>query len=131
MGIQYIDIDGKRMAILPAADLERLLDDAENHADAHAADSARERREAGEEYFPAELVNRLIAGDNPVAVYRAFRGLTQVELAGRIGMSKVMISSIERGKNAGRLSTLRKIARALSIDLEDLLPLDPEQSEAA
>jgi DNA-binding Xre family transcriptional regulator len=131
MGVQYIEVNGQKMAILPAIDLDRLIAEAENRADERAADDALLRRAAGEEYFPGELVDRLMEGENPVAVYRAYRRLTQTELASRIGMSAMVISSIESGRNVGRVSTLRKIAQALSVDLEDILPVEPDKRDAA
>lgn len=130
MGVQFIEVNGERMAILPAAELERMVDEAEDRSDERAADAARERRQAGEDYFPSDVVDRLLAGDNPVAVFRAYRGLTQSELASRIDMSAMVISSIESGRNIGRLSTLRKIAQALSVDLVDILGPDAPEQDA-
>ncbi|HEY5721598.1 MAG TPA: hypothetical protein VIT45_04680 [Allosphingosinicella sp.] len=49
---------------LPLADHERLLDIAEAEADALAAADAERRRLEGEEYFPAEVVDRMLAGEN-------------------------------------------------------------------
>jgi len=55
-----------------------------------------------------------------VAAVRKSRGVTQQELAERIGMSVVAIAYIETGKRWARLGTLMKIATALRVDIADL-----------
>lgn len=54
-----------------------------------------------------------------VAAIRKNRGITQQELAERIGMSVVAIAYIETGKRWARLGTLTKIAGALKVDVAD------------
>lgn len=53
---------------------------------------------------------------------RKARGLTQVELAERAGVTQVYISSLENGtrKNPS-LDLLRKLAKALKTDVAELL----------
>ena len=72
--------------------------------------------------LPHELVKRLIAGDHPMKVYREYRGLTQAELAERVGLSKIYVSQIETGKRNGSTKTLKRIAHALGVGLDDLMP---------
>jgi transcriptional regulator with XRE-family HTH domain len=55
-----------------------------------------------------------------LAKTRKGRGLTQQELAEKIGMSVVAVAYIETGKRWARLGTLSKIARALKVDIADL-----------
>ena len=70
MTAQTLDIAGQQMVLLSQAEFERLMEAAENYADIEAAVAARQRREAGEEYFPAALVDRLLDGENPLKVWR-------------------------------------------------------------
>ncbi|MFQ6018895.1 MAG: helix-turn-helix transcriptional regulator [Kiloniellaceae bacterium] len=77
-------------------------------------------RASGEEAFPLQLIERLHEGDHPVKVYREHRGLTQAELASRVGLSKIYISQIETGRRTGATKTLTRIARALGVGLDDL-----------
>lgn len=55
-----------------------------------------------------------------VAKVRKSRGLTQQELAEKIGMSVVAIAYIETGKRWARLGTLSKIAGALKVNIAEL-----------
>ena len=38
------------------------------------------KAEAGE-FFPVEVVDRLLAGESPIRVYRTYRGMTRKQLA--------------------------------------------------
>lgn len=55
-----------------------------------------------------------------VRVWREFRGMTQDELARKVGLSKSFLSEIENGKKTGSIRTLRSIADALDIELTRL-----------
>jgi transcriptional regulator with XRE-family HTH domain len=52
--------------------------------------------------------------------------LTQGELAGRAGMSRNFVSSIERGAHGVDIVRIRRIALALGVSLAELVP-PPEQ----
>ena len=51
---------------------------------------------------------------------REERGWTQLELAGRAGVSHAMVSRLECGKQGFREASLRGIARALEVSFQDL-----------
>ena len=78
-------------------------------------------RAEGGEFFPAEVVDRLLAGDNPIRVYRTYRGMTQKQLAEAAGISTGDVSRIETGKRTGSLRTLTAIAKELDVDPGDLI----------
>lgn len=48
---------------------------------------------------------------------RAARGLSQQQLAGRLGLGQRQISDLERAANDARLSTIQNVARALDLEL--------------
>lgn len=48
-------------------------------------------------------------------------GFSQEELAGRAGLDRTYISSCERGRRNVSLSTISKLAVALSVSLDELL----------
>lgn len=52
--------------------------------------------------------------------WREHRGLTQEALAGKAQISKAYLCQIETRKRVGALKTLRAIADALSISLNEL-----------
>ena len=119
MSVQFIEKNGKKeFAVVPFEDYEKLIAIAENKAD--EADVLAFRA-SNEETFPASVVNALIAGENPVKVYRKHRGMTQQALADAIDKSKIYISKIEAGDRQGGVDVLSNIAQALNIDLDDLV----------
>ena len=75
-----------------------------------------------EEYLPDEMVGRLVAGDNPIRVWREHRGMTGRALADAVDVRQSYISQIETGKREGTIDVLRRIAAALGITLDDLYP---------
>ncbi len=91
---------------------------AEDAEDRRAAEAARKR---DGEYFPSEMVDRLLDGDNPNKVWREHRGMTQEALATAGGVTKGFISHLESGKKEASVKTLKAIARALDCDLDDLV----------
>ena len=125
MTVQFVDIDGQKVAIMPIADYERLVDEAEDRLDLRAAAEAESRRAAGEEYLPAAMVDRLLAGESPLRVWRKHRGLTQQQLGERAGISYAHVSDIERQAKAGTARVLKKLAAALQVTVDDILPADP------
>jgi ribosome-binding protein aMBF1 (putative translation factor) len=95
---------------------------AEDRADALAAADAERRRRDGEEYLPAEMADRLIAGENPLRVWRKHRGMTLASLATATGTEYSMLSRIETGKLQGRPALWRRLAEALGVSADDILP---------
>lgn len=114
--------NGDEMVVLPRAEYEALIDIAEMAADVSAYDEAKKRIVAGEdERVPGQFVDRLIDGENPVRVWRDFRGLAAKDLAAEAGISAAYLSEIETGKKEGSLSVLKAIAKILRVDLDDLI----------
>lgn len=124
MSVQFIEIDGRKMAVLPVDDYERLMDAAEDQEDIAAAERAERRRAAGEEYVPSEMVDRLVDGENALRVWRQYRQLSIGRLAEKSGINKATISQLENGKAYGRPATWRSLADALRVTVDDILPID-------
>lgn len=109
------------MVTIPRAEYDRLRAAAQDLADLQAHDRATAAQAAGEdELIPAPFANRLLDGESPLRVYRDLRGLTQVELAEKAGVNRVTVAEIETGRKQGSVSTLRALARALTVSLDDL-----------
>ena len=53
--------------------------------------------------------------------YRETAGLTQAELSSRAGIGRVTLTRIETGEHSPRTETLTAIARALGVEVEDLI----------
>lgn|SRR3989338_11043030 len=120
---QIIDTpEGGKLVVLPLAEYEKLRAAARAVTDVAAYDAAKRRLKAGEEELvPAEIVNRLLDGENPVRVWRSYREMTLAELSKAAGISQPYLSQIENGSRDGTVSTMRALADALGVDLDDLI----------
>ena len=113
---------GDRLVVLTEADFHALIEAAEDNADRVAIQEFRRKLAAGEEeLIPSEVVDRLLSGENRVRIWREHRGLTAKALAEAAGIAQPFLSQIETGKREGTVDTLRKIADALSVTLDDLV----------
>jgi DNA-binding XRE family transcriptional regulator len=113
IGAQSVDeIEDADVIVISPADLDEMLED--------AAATATYNRSRDQERVPIELVDRLLAGESPLKVWREYRGLTQRALAARTGLDFTYLSQIETGARKGPVKTMKKLAKALSIDLDDL-----------
>jgi len=122
MSVQFIETAAGRLAVLPEADYRRMAEACEDAEAAAIIDRFRRRLAAGEEELvPASIVNRLLAGDNPVRVWREHRGMKTGELATAAGLSQAYVSQIEAGKREGSLGSMKAIAGALGVAIDDLL----------
>ncbi|HVH75623.1 MAG TPA: helix-turn-helix transcriptional regulator [Stellaceae bacterium] len=105
------------------AELERRLEEAEDRNDALLLRLAKIGDAlSGGERIPAAIVDRLSEGEAPVRVWREHRALSLRALAQKAGISAALLSEIENGKKEGSVRTLAALARALSVDLDDLIP---------
>lgn len=117
--------NGEDMIVLSKADYDALLERAELAEDIAAVDDYRRKLASGEEeVIPEAFAVRLIDGENPIRVYRELRGLSARELADRTGISAAFLSEIENGKKEGGVSTLKKMAQALGVTIDDIVDGD-------
>ncbi len=118
MKMQTITREGHEFVLVPMKAYEQLLEDAEMLADIR---DYREAKLPGEETFPGEVIDRIILKDeNPVRVYREYRVLTQQQLADKVGIQRAYLTEIETGRKTGSIKTLKAIAQALGVDLDDI-----------
>jgi len=115
--LHIFEISGQKFAALPLKDYEKLLADAEINDDISAFKKAKAK---SSEYIPFEIVEQMLDRENHIKVYRQFRGMTQAQLAQSAKISRTYRASIETGKKPGSVSTLKKIAKVLKVDLEDI-----------
>lgn len=109
------------------AELTHRLEQAEAENDALALRLAViEDALTGGERVPAEIVGRLSSGEAPVRVWREHRGMALRVLAKEARISPALMSEIETGKKDGSIRTLAALARALAIDIDDLVPWPTE-----
>lgn len=117
MGVQFITTpEGGRMAVLPAEEYEALTD-ARDAAVAVAA-----VRSGQMETLSESETAEYLAAPTPLAFWRKHRNLTQAELAKTAGISQAYTAQIEAGTRTGGVDTYAKLAKALGVQIEDLLP---------
>ena len=110
---------------IPKAEYERLCAVEEDLADLQDALAVQARIDAGvEELVPWDVASRLIDGEPPVRVWREHRGLSQSALARVSGVHRVQVADIEARRKTGSVQTLRKLADALEVAVDDLLARD-------
>jgi mRNA interferase RelE/StbE len=110
------------MVTIPREEYERLREAAEDLADIAAYDRVKADLAAGrEELIPSEFVDRMLGGESPLRVYREFRGMTQSALSAAAGVNRVQIADIEAGRKSGSIDTVRKLATALGVTIDDLV----------
>jgi DNA-binding XRE family transcriptional regulator len=113
--------NGDEIVILSREEYDALIAKNEDFTDAALLRSSRARREAGlEELLSGEEVDELLAAPSPLAFWRKKRGLSEAVLATRSGVSQDTLLDIEAGKNTNDLNTLKKIAAALRVTVDDL-----------
>ncbi len=85
-------------------------------------DTAKLAIERGEdELVPSAVTYAILDGENPIKVWREYRGLTQQQLAETVGISTPYLSQIETGKRTGRTEVLTGIAKTLRVTLDDIV----------
>jgi DNA-binding XRE family transcriptional regulator len=122
MKVQLLEKNGKpEFAVLPIAEYRELVQRLEDLEDAQ---DLRDYRCRPGESFPAEVVNRLLDGENPVRIWREFRGISQSQLSERTAVTVAHISQIESGKRECSVKLLRALAKVLEVDADLLLGQD-------
>ena len=111
--------DGTEFVVLLRADYERLRAAAEEQADLTL--SLHVLRDGAAEAVPHAAVKRLVAGENPLRVWREHRDLAMAALAAAAGLTQPFVSQIETGTREPTVRTLVALARALRVDLDDLV----------
>jgi DNA-binding XRE family transcriptional regulator len=123
MNVQFIEQNGKpEFAVMPVSEYWDLLKKAEMLEDVTDYDKAKAELASGEdELVPEHVADALLDGDNPIKVWRNFRGLSQFELAERISRSQSYVAQLESGRRKGSIEVYRAIAAALRVDVDDLI----------
>lgn len=122
MNVQVIKRAGKpEWAVIPYKTYQRLIEDAEMLQDIRDYDEAKKVIEGGEELIPSEVTYAILDGENPIRVWREYRGLTQQQLADSAGISAPYLSQIESSKRKGTADVLAAIAKKLNLSLDDIV----------
>jgi DNA-binding XRE family transcriptional regulator len=128
MNVQIIEKNGQpEWAVLPYEEYQRLVEEAEMLQDIRDYDEVTLAIASGaEELIPSEVTYALLDGENPIRVWREYRGLTQQQVAAEAGISKPYLSQLESGQRKGTTDVLAGIAKALNVSLDDLVVSEAE-----
>jgi DNA-binding XRE family transcriptional regulator len=123
VSIQIIKRNGEpEWAIIPYETYLHLVEEAETLQDIRDYDAVKAALERGdEELVPSEVVYALLDNENPIKVWREYRGLTQQQLAEAVGISVPYLSQLETGKRKGSARVLMVIAQTLNLTLDDIV----------
>ncbi|MEW6252325.1 MAG: helix-turn-helix transcriptional regulator [Planctomycetota bacterium] len=100
--------------LLAQADFDRLISQLE------AYELAARASDPDEEWITLDDFKVQLAASRLVEARKA-RGMTQVQLARRLGLPQSQISRIERNPDHTTVRTLKRIAAALHVDVGQLL----------
>ena len=76
------------------------------------------------EALTLEEVGNLLEAPTPLAFWRAKRRSTQASLAKAAGTTQPHVADLESGKHSGSLDLMARIAKALNIPVDSLVPSD-------
>ena len=122
MTVKILESNGKpAFAVLPYDEYIALRELAEDAQDAVTLARFAKRHASGkEETVPVEVVDRLLAGEPPLRVWREFRGMTAAQVAAAVQITPAHVSKIESGKGEPSVALLKRLARVLRVDMEVL-----------
>lgn len=122
MNVRFKKTDKGEVAILPRKEYEALAARAaeadENIGTARLVARARKEIAAGAPLIPKAAVDRIANGENALRVLREWRGMTQLDVAGKTGIGQGYISDLETGRRNGTAAALKKLAEALNVPLD-------------
>ncbi len=122
MSIHIHEENGVPVSVtIPYESYREFLELQEELDDIADAVTIRSRIEDGiEEIFPFELRKRISGGESAIKVFREYRGFTQQQLSDKSGVSRALIAKVETGMKKGSVDTLKKLAFALDLDLDNI-----------
>jgi len=68
----------------------------------------------------------LLAGENPLRVWREHRRMTATQLAAAVEITPAHVSKLESGEGQPSVALLTKLAKVLAVQLDDLARGAPE-----
>ncbi|MGU3405583.1 helix-turn-helix domain-containing protein [Methylobacterium brachiatum] len=114
---------GEAIVILPEVEFERLRALAEDTLDARAIEESQRHLSAGDEELLDEAdLDALRVAPSPLAFWRAKRGMTVAALARDSAVPEGQLTTLETGAGTADPAVYERLAQALDIAVEDLVP---------
>ncbi len=113
---------GEELVVLTRRDYDAMRARAgdEEAEDTMTGRIVAEARARGDVAIPVEVWRKIETAPSPIGPLRQWRGLTQEALASKAGITQAYLSLLESGKKGGNVATLRAIAEALGVSLDDV-----------
>jgi DNA-binding XRE family transcriptional regulator/PHD/YefM family antitoxin component YafN of YafNO toxin-antitoxin module len=111
---------GEELVVISRRDYESMRARLGDEEAEDAMDARILKERAADVAFPLRVWDEIDASPSPVRPLRQWRELTQEELAAKAGISQGYLSEIETAKKTGDITTLRAIAAALGVGLDDV-----------
>ena len=109
--------------ILPEVECERLRELAEDTLDTRVIEGSQRHLNAGvEELLDEADLDALRAAPSPLAFWRGRRGMTVAALARDSAVPEGQLTTLETGAGTADPAVYERLARALDIAVEDLVP---------
>ncbi len=113
---------GEELVVLPRAEYEALLERADHEAedadDVAIYDARKAELAAGGVVLPPEVSAAILRGESRLKAIRNWRGMTQLHLDFKTGISQGYLSDLENGRRKGTPETIAKLAQALNVPVE-------------
>lgn len=107
---------------IPQEEYDRLVLMAEDLEDIQTLQAYRSDPDnKQEEAVPADFVKRMLDGEALLKLWREHRVFSINKLAQLSDVNRVQIGEIEKGTKTGSIHTLKKLADALGIMVDDLI----------
>ena len=115
---EAVNMKGESLIVMTRAEYDDLIEDSGDIALIRQADIDYPDAPS----MPSELAEQVWDGAlHPLAAWRKSVGMTQAELASAAGIRPATVSDIESRKIDPRLSTLKALAKALKLGIEDIV----------
>lgn len=112
--IQFIENAGKRQyAIIPYALYQRLAAIIEDAEDIQALEEFYKQDDGFR--IPGDLLQRELAGESPVKLWREHKGMTQKQLADMANMEQLVLAQVENGSLSIPEEDIAKLAQILAV----------------
>lgn len=116
---QIIERDGKpEYAVIPVAQWRRVEAMIEEREDIRALDAALAK--PARRMIPFEVTSAILDGVSPIRAWREHRSLGVDALADSAGVNASRLMELEAGTRRATPADLRKLARALGAQVDDL-----------
>ncbi len=113
--IDYQVIKRKGKPVFALVDFDEFSEFLEDMEDVLAYDKAKANSDGLR--VPGDVVRKVIdEGKSLIQAWREYKGLTQADLAARIGIKQSAVARLETKGRKLRSSTREKVAKALNID---------------